>query len=135
MAAKKSTGKFNSIEAVLRDIARGQMVVVVDDADRENEGVDRVVPARSVARSAPRVGGRARLAGASSLGGGASTSEAGASTGEAGASTGEAGAEEKGRIAAATFRALARARSRFMATSARASAGRRFARGRRIARM
>ena len=38
MAAKKSTGKFNSIEAVLRDIARGQMVVVVDDADRENEG-------------------------------------------------------------------------------------------------
>jgi 3,4-dihydroxy 2-butanone 4-phosphate synthase/GTP cyclohydrolase II len=38
MAEKKSTGKFNSIEAVLRDIARGQMVVVVDDADRENEG-------------------------------------------------------------------------------------------------
>ncbi len=38
MAAKKITGKFDSIEAVLRDIARGKMVVVVDDADRENEG-------------------------------------------------------------------------------------------------
>ena len=38
MAAKKITGKFDPIEAVLRDIARGKMVVVVDDADRENEG-------------------------------------------------------------------------------------------------
>ena len=38
MAAKKITGKFDSIEAVLRDIVRGKMVVVVDDADRENEG-------------------------------------------------------------------------------------------------
>ena len=38
MAVKKITGKFDSIEAVLRDIARGKMVVVVDDADRENEG-------------------------------------------------------------------------------------------------
>ncbi|MEO1862681.1 MAG: bifunctional 3,4-dihydroxy-2-butanone-4-phosphate synthase/GTP cyclohydrolase II [Verrucomicrobiia bacterium] len=38
MAAKKITGKFDSIEAVLRDIACGKMVVVVDDADRENEG-------------------------------------------------------------------------------------------------
>ena len=38
MGAKKITGKFDSIEAVLRDIARGKMVVVVDDADRENEG-------------------------------------------------------------------------------------------------
>jgi 3,4-dihydroxy 2-butanone 4-phosphate synthase/GTP cyclohydrolase II len=38
MAAKKITGKFDSIEAVLRDIAGGKMVVVVDDADRENEG-------------------------------------------------------------------------------------------------
>ena len=38
MAAKKITGKFDSIEDVLRDIACGKMVVVVDDADRENEG-------------------------------------------------------------------------------------------------
>ena len=38
MTAKKTTGKFDSIEAALRDIARGKMVVVVDDADRENEG-------------------------------------------------------------------------------------------------
>ena len=38
MAAKKITGKFDSIDAVLRDIAHGKMVVVVDDADRENEG-------------------------------------------------------------------------------------------------
>ena len=38
MAVKKITGKFDSIDAVLRDIARGKMVVVVDDADRENEG-------------------------------------------------------------------------------------------------
>ncbi|MDP7292714.1 MAG: bifunctional 3,4-dihydroxy-2-butanone-4-phosphate synthase/GTP cyclohydrolase II [Verrucomicrobiota bacterium] len=38
MAAKKTLAKFDSIEAVLRDIARGKMVVVVDDADRENEG-------------------------------------------------------------------------------------------------
>ena len=38
MAVKKITGKFDSIDAVLRDIAHGKMVVVVDDADRENEG-------------------------------------------------------------------------------------------------
>jgi len=38
MAAKKITGKFDSIDAVLRDIAHGKMAVVVDDADRENEG-------------------------------------------------------------------------------------------------
>jgi 3,4-dihydroxy 2-butanone 4-phosphate synthase/GTP cyclohydrolase II len=30
--------KFDSIESVLADIRRGRMVVVVDDADRENEG-------------------------------------------------------------------------------------------------
>ncbi|HEY1662347.1 MAG TPA: bifunctional 3,4-dihydroxy-2-butanone-4-phosphate synthase/GTP cyclohydrolase II [Verrucomicrobiae bacterium] len=29
---------FNSIESVLADIRRGKMVIVVDDADRENEG-------------------------------------------------------------------------------------------------
>ena len=38
MATEKSTYKFDSIESVLSDIARGRMVVVVDDADRENEG-------------------------------------------------------------------------------------------------
>ena len=38
MAAKKITGKFDSIEAVLRDIACGKMVVVVEAAARENEG-------------------------------------------------------------------------------------------------
>ncbi|MED5454589.1 MAG: bifunctional 3,4-dihydroxy-2-butanone-4-phosphate synthase/GTP cyclohydrolase II [Verrucomicrobiota bacterium] len=38
MATKIISTKFNSIESVLRDIARGKMVVVVDDADRENEG-------------------------------------------------------------------------------------------------
>ena len=30
--------KFNSIEAVIADIQKGRMVIVVDDADRENEG-------------------------------------------------------------------------------------------------
>jgi 3,4-dihydroxy 2-butanone 4-phosphate synthase / GTP cyclohydrolase II len=30
--------KFDSIEAVVEDIRRGKMVIVVDDADRENEG-------------------------------------------------------------------------------------------------
>ncbi len=40
---------FDSIEAVIDDIAKGRMVVVVDDADRENEGdlimaAERVTP-------------------------------------------------------------------------------------------
>src|SRR5712671_1543737 len=30
--------RFESIEAVLEDLRRGKMVIVVDDADRENEG-------------------------------------------------------------------------------------------------
>src|SRR5437016_12691948 len=30
--------QFNSIESVIADIQRGRMVIVVDDADRENEG-------------------------------------------------------------------------------------------------
>src|SRR6184192_1469692 len=30
--------RFNSIESVLADIQKGKMVIVVDDADRENEG-------------------------------------------------------------------------------------------------
>ena len=32
------TQRFNSIEAVTEDLRRGKMVIVVDDADRENEG-------------------------------------------------------------------------------------------------
>ena len=64
MAAKKSTGKFNSIEAVLRDIARGQMVVVVDDADRENEG-DLIMAAEKT--TAKSVNFMAKFAGASSV--------------------------------------------------------------------
>src|SRR5512137_488393 len=32
------TQRFNSIESVLADLQRGKMVIVVDDADRENEG-------------------------------------------------------------------------------------------------
>ena len=32
------TRNFDSIEAALKDISRGRMVIVVDDADRENEG-------------------------------------------------------------------------------------------------
>ncbi|GIT04636.1 MAG: hypothetical protein CM1200mP29_00470 [Verrucomicrobiota bacterium] len=52
MAAKKITGKFDSIDAVLRDIAHGKMAVVVDDADRENEGdlimaAEKTTPRRS----------------------------------------------------------------------------------------
>lgn len=30
--------KFNSIESVIADVRNGKMVIVVDDADRENEG-------------------------------------------------------------------------------------------------
>ena len=30
--------KFNSIEEAIEDIREGKMVIVVDDADRENEG-------------------------------------------------------------------------------------------------
>ena len=29
---------FDSIESVIADIRKGKMVIVVDDADRENEG-------------------------------------------------------------------------------------------------
>ena len=29
---------FDSIEAVIEDLRKGMMVIVVDDADRENEG-------------------------------------------------------------------------------------------------
>src|SRR4029077_19526951 len=34
----KRPSKFNSIESVLADLHKGKMVIVVDDADRENEG-------------------------------------------------------------------------------------------------
>src|SRR5437867_7323923 len=32
------TQRFNSIESVVADLQKGKMVIVVDDADRENEG-------------------------------------------------------------------------------------------------
>src|SRR5688572_18608970 len=32
------TKKFDTIESVVADIRRGRMVIIVDDADRENEG-------------------------------------------------------------------------------------------------
>jgi 3,4-dihydroxy 2-butanone 4-phosphate synthase/GTP cyclohydrolase II len=35
---KKNHGEFDSIESVIADLKRGKMVVIVDDADRENEG-------------------------------------------------------------------------------------------------
>ena len=38
MPTKRIPTRFSSIESVLKDIACGKMVVVVDDADRENEG-------------------------------------------------------------------------------------------------
>jgi len=31
--------RFNSIEAVIGDLRQGKMVIVVDDADRENEAI------------------------------------------------------------------------------------------------
>src|SRR5688572_30932409 len=34
----KQGQKFDSIEAVIADLRAGKMVIVVDDADRENEG-------------------------------------------------------------------------------------------------
>ena len=41
------TQRFNSIESVVTDLRRGKMVIVVDDADRENEG-DLIVAAQFV---------------------------------------------------------------------------------------
>src|SRR5438270_4116571 len=40
-------GNFNSIESVIADLRAGKMVIVVDDADRENEG-DLILAAQSV---------------------------------------------------------------------------------------
>ena len=42
---------FDSIESVVADIRRGKMVIVVDDADRENEG-DLIMAAQSVTPAA-----------------------------------------------------------------------------------
>ncbi len=39
--------RFHSIESVVADVQRGKMVIVVDDADRENEG-DLIMAAQSV---------------------------------------------------------------------------------------
>ncbi len=43
--------RFNSIESVLADLQKGKMVIVVDDADRENEG-DLIMAAESVTPAA-----------------------------------------------------------------------------------
>ena len=45
------TQRFNSIESVVADIRRGRMVIVVDDADRENEG-DLIMAAQFVTPAA-----------------------------------------------------------------------------------
>ena len=42
-----ATPKFDSIEAVIKDIRAGRMVVVTDDEDRENEG-DLVMAAEKI---------------------------------------------------------------------------------------
>src|ERR1043166_2173324 len=43
--------RFNSIESVVADIRKGRMVIVVDDADRENEG-DLIMAAQHVTPAA-----------------------------------------------------------------------------------
>src|SRR5205809_4447243 len=43
--------KFNSIESVITDLQKGKMVIVVDDADRENEG-DLIMAAEFVSPAA-----------------------------------------------------------------------------------
>ena len=54
---------LNSIEAVLADLRKGRMAIVVDDADRENEGdlimrpADAPRPSRSEFHGAVRAGG------------------------------------------------------------------------------
>ena len=45
------TQRFNSIESVVADLQRGKMVIVVDDADRENEG-DLVMAGQSITAAA-----------------------------------------------------------------------------------
>src|SRR3954470_19972127 len=43
--------RFNSIESVVADLQKGKMVIVIDDADRENEG-DLIMAAQSVTPAA-----------------------------------------------------------------------------------
>jgi 3,4-dihydroxy 2-butanone 4-phosphate synthase/GTP cyclohydrolase II len=43
--------RFNSIESVIADLRKGRMVIVVDDADRENEG-DLIMAAEFVSPAA-----------------------------------------------------------------------------------
>src|SRR6476620_608696 len=43
--------QFNSIESVIADLQKGKMVIVVDDADRENEG-DLILAAEFVSPAA-----------------------------------------------------------------------------------
>lgn len=43
--------KFNSLESVIADVRKGRMVIVVDDADRENEG-DLIMAAQHVTSTA-----------------------------------------------------------------------------------
>src|ERR1041385_6785395 len=43
--------RFNSIESVVADLQKGKMVIVVDDADRENEG-DLILAAQFVTPAA-----------------------------------------------------------------------------------
>src|SRR6478609_762164 len=43
--------RFDSIESVITDIRKGKMVIVVDDADRENEG-DLIMAAQYVTPAA-----------------------------------------------------------------------------------
>ena len=38
ISGAKETFQFDAIDDVLSDIAKGRMVIVTDDADRENEG-------------------------------------------------------------------------------------------------
>ena len=45
--SRRMKNTFNSIESIITDIRRGSMVIVVDDADRENEG-DLILAAQSV---------------------------------------------------------------------------------------
>ena len=44
---------FNTIESVVTDIQKGKMVIVVDDADRENEG-DLIMAAQFIAPAVRR---------------------------------------------------------------------------------
>lgn len=49
---------FNTVEAAIASIARGGMVIVVDDADRENEGSMRIRSRRDAGHEALANGSR-----------------------------------------------------------------------------